>query len=103
MTTRLSDGELAARTRAGNRQRATRQHEKRRAAGLAQLNVWLSASTRAALATTAAANGETLSATVERLLSDAIKPGRAATVAEVLSSAWDCWKPPEQTDNTTRD
>ena len=69
MATRLTDSELAASVRAGNRQRAQRQHERRRAAGLTQLNIWLTADTRAALATAAAANNETLSDAAERLLS----------------------------------
>lgn len=66
MATRLSDSEFAARTRKANQQRAARQLERRRAAGLAPLNVWIDATTKARLE--AARYGATLNATAERLL-----------------------------------
>ena len=72
MATRLTDSELAARVRAGNRQRAQRQQERRRSAGLVQLNVWLSQSTRTALDRAAAHRNMTVSETVDDLLERAL-------------------------------
>ena len=72
MATRLSDSEFAARTRKANQQRAARQAERRRAAGKAQLNIWLAADVKAALAALALANSETISDVAERLLSTAL-------------------------------
>lgn len=72
MAMRLSDSELAARVRAGNRQRAQRQQERRRSAGLAQLNVWLPQSTRTALDKVAAHRNLTVSETVADLLERAL-------------------------------
>lgn len=72
MAMRLTDAELAARVRAGNRQRAQRQHERRRAAGLVVTTVWLNASTKAALDRMAANRGESLSATMADLLERAL-------------------------------
>lgn len=66
MATRLSDSEFAARTRKANQQRAARQLERRRAAGLAPLNVWIDATTKARLE--AARHGAALNETAERLL-----------------------------------
>lgn len=68
MATRLSDSELAARVRAGNRQRAQRQHERRRKAGLVQLSVWIPEPIRAALDEVAAHRNETVAATVADIL-----------------------------------
>lgn len=66
MATRLTDTELAARTRAANQRRAARQLERRRAAGLVQLNVWIDANTKARIE--AARLGAALNETAERLL-----------------------------------
>lgn len=78
---RLSDEELASRVRAGNRQRAQRQHERRRSAGLVAVTVWLNASTKAALFAAAQSSGETASESAERLLSAALEAPSAASVA----------------------
>lgn len=72
MATRLTDSELAQRVRAGNRVRAQRQQERRRAAGLVQLNIWIDATTKTALTAIAAATGDNLNDTAERLLSAAL-------------------------------
>ena len=83
MATRLTDSELAQRVRAGNRVRAQRQQERRRTAGLVQLNVWLPHSTRTALDRAAAHRNLTVSETVsdllERALSAAILLNEATT------------------------
>lgn len=81
MATKLSDSELAARVRAGNRQRAARQHERRRESGKVAVSVWLNTSTKAALANTAAANNTTISATVEKLLELGLKQTATSTKA----------------------
>ncbi len=80
MATRLTDSELAARVRAGNRIRAQRQQEKRRSAGLVQLNVWLSQPIRTALDRAAAHRNMTVSETVSDLLE------RALSVAMLLDT-----------------
>ena len=72
MATRLTDSELAARVRAGNQRRAARQLERRRSAGLVQLNVWVSQSTRTALDRAAAHRNMTVSETVSELLERAL-------------------------------
>ena len=66
MATRLSDSEFAARTRKANQRRAARQLERRREAGLVQMNVWVSQSTKARIE--AARLGAALNETAERLL-----------------------------------
>ena len=81
MATRLTDSELAARVRAGNRVRAQRQQERRRSAGLVQLNVWVSQSTRTALDRAAAHRNMTVSETVSDLLE------RALSAAMLLNAA----------------
>jgi len=81
MATRLTDSELATRVRAGNRQRAQRQHERRRSAGLVQLNVWVPQSTRTVLDRVAAHRDMTVSETVADLLE------RTLAAALVLNEA----------------
>ena len=81
MATRLTDSELAQRVRAGNRVRAQRQQERRRTAGLVQLNVWLPHSTRTALDRAAAHRNMTVSETVSDLLE------RALSAAMLLNEA----------------
>jgi len=88
MATRLSDSELAARIRTSNRQRAARQHERLRTAGKVQLNIWLATDVKAALATAAAANGETVSQAAERLLSAGLNATRDEKPA--TSRCWEC-------------
>jgi len=81
MASKLTDSELAQRVRAGNRVRAQRQQERRRTAGLVQLNVWLPHSTRTALDRAAAHRNLTVSETVADLLE------RALAAALVLNEA----------------
>ena len=81
MASKLTDSELAQRVRAGNRLRAQRQQERRRSAGLAQLNVWLPQSTRTALDRVAEHRNLTVSETVADLLE------RALAAALVLNEA----------------
>ena len=90
MATRLTDSELARRVRAGNRVRAQRQQERRRSAGLVQLNVWVSQSTRTALDRAAAHRNMTVSETVSDLLE------RALSVAMLM----DATTTPASNDNT---
>jgi hypothetical protein len=68
MATRLTDSELAQRVRASNQRRSARQQERRRSAGLVQLNVWVPQSTRTALDRVAAHRDMTISETVADLL-----------------------------------
>lgn len=109
MATRLTDSELAQRVRAGNRVRAQRQQERRRTAGLVQLNVWLPQSTRTALDRAAAHRNMTVSETVSDLLERALsaamllnatttrdKPTAAERTAELFDA-------PAGNDTTTKD
>ena len=91
MATRLSDSELAARIRTSNRQRAARQHERLRTAGKVQLNIWLATDVKAALATAAATNGETVSQAAERLLSAGLaEPNATRDEKPATSRCWEC-------------
>lgn len=81
MATRLTDTELAARVRASNRQRAQRQHERRRAAGLVPLTIWLAQPTKAALTAIAAANGGAINETVEKLIAAGLNTPPATATA----------------------
>lgn len=81
MATRLTDSELAQRVRAGNRVRAQRQQERRRSAGLVQLNIWLPQPIRTALDRAAAHRNMTVSETVSDLLE------RALAAAMLLNAA----------------
>ena len=88
MATKLTDTELAARTRASNRQRAERQRVRLANAGRVATTVWLTASTKDALTRTAAAKGSTISDAAEQLLSMGLKPTTtttAKTTAATLS------------------
>jgi hypothetical protein len=80
MTTRqrLTDAELAAKTRATNRQRAERRRVKLSGAGHVQTVVWLTADTRQRLEAESAATGQTLSKAVDRLLAAALQPAPKA-------------------------
>ena len=68
MATRVPDGELAARVRQRNRANSERRRIKLAAGGKVQLLTWIPAALRSEIATLAATNGETVSATAERLL-----------------------------------
>jgi len=68
MATRVPDGELAARVRQRNRANSERRRVKLAAGGKVQLLTWIPAALRSEIATLAATNGETVSATAERLL-----------------------------------
>ena len=95
MATRLTDSELAQRVRAGNRVRAQRQQERRRTAGLVQLNVWLPHSTRTALDRAAAHRNMTVSETVSDLLERALSAAmllNATTTRDKPISAYHCWQ-----------
>ena len=96
MATRLTDSELARRVRAGNRVRAQRQQERRRSAGLVQLNVWVSQSTRTALDRAAAHRNMTVSETVSDLLERALS-------AAMLLNTTTTPDTPAPADTTTRD
>lgn len=102
MATKVSDGELAARLRQRNRINSERRRVKLVAGGKVQLLAWIPATLRSEIAALAAANGETVSAVVERLLSDAIRPGHAATLRDAVQSALDGFRPPERPDDTAR-
>ena len=97
MATRLTDSELAQRVRAGNRIRAQRQQERRRTAGLVQLNVWVSQSTRTALDSAAAHRNMTVSETVSDLLE------RALSAAMLLNTTTTPDTPAPAGNSTTRD
>ena len=84
MATRLSDSEFAARTRKANQRRAARQLERRREAGLVQMNVWVSQSTKARIE--AARLGAALNETAERLL----LAGLAATTTPATTTPYCC-------------
>ena len=84
MATRLSDSEFAARTRKANQRRAARQQERRREAGLVQMNVWVSQSTKARIE--AARLGAALNETAERLL----LAGLAATTTPATTTPYCC-------------
>lgn len=71
MMKRLTDKELAARVRAGNRDRATKRREKQEAAGNVQTVVWLPVGLRSRI--DAMATGRTLSATIADLLTVGLK------------------------------
>ena len=97
MATRLTDSELAQRVRAGNRVRAQRQQERRRTAGLVQLNVWVSQDTRTALDKAAERRNMTVSETVSDLLE------RALSAAMLLNAATTPDMPAASNDATTKD
>ena len=97
MATRLTDSELAQRVRAGNRIRAQRQQERRRTAGLVQLNVWVSQSSRTALDSAAAHRNMTVSETVSDLLE------RALSAAMLLNTTTTPDTPAPAGNSTTRD
>ena len=103
MATRLTDSELAQRVRAGNQRRAARQLERRRSAGLVQLNVWVSQSTRTALDRAAAHRNMTVSETVSDLLERALSAAmllNATTTRDKPTSA-ELFDAPAGNDTTT--
>jgi hypothetical protein len=107
-TRKLTDSELAARTRAGNRRRAERQRERLTNAGRVATTVWLTATTKAALANAAAANNETISDTAERLVSAALKttttrdtPATPATTPTAAASTLDLFEKPASATTAT--
>lgn len=73
MAMRLTDSELAARVRSGNKVRAERQRVRLATAGKVQMNIWVPVALRRDLDATAAANGLPLSAAVERLLTAGLR------------------------------
>lgn len=79
MARKLTDSEFAERTRAANRRRTARYQQRLAAAGKTALTVWIDTGLKAALATTAAANGATIADTATALLSAALsEPARPA-------------------------
>ena len=78
MGARLSNDELATRTREANRRRAERLAERQRAAGRTAVTIWLTTTTKAALTAAAATTGDNLNDTAERLLSAALAPSTPA-------------------------
>ena len=102
MATRLTDSELAQRVRAGNRVRAQRQQERRRTAGLVQLNVWLPLSTRTALDRAAAHRNMTVSETVSDLLERALSAAMLLNYTTTTTPA-DTTSPAATATTTTRD
>lgn len=68
MATRLSDSELANRTREANRRRGERHRQRLAIAGKSALTVWIDAGLKAALTAAAAANGATLADTAAQWL-----------------------------------
>ena len=84
MVKRLTDKELAARVRAGNRERATKRRKRQEAAGNVQTVIWLPGELRARVE--AATGGRTLSAAVAALLEAGLKfTTTPATVYEAES------------------
>lgn len=81
MARKLTDSEFAERTRAANRRRTARYQQRLAAAGKTALTVWIDTGLKAALATTAAANGATIADTATALLSAALSepPARPET------------------------
>ena len=71
---KLSNDELATRTREANRRRSERHRERLTIAGRAALTVWLPVNLRTRLDGAAAADGVSLSVAVERLLTAALSP-----------------------------
>ena len=80
MAKRLSDSEFAERTRAANRRRTERHHQRLIMAGKSALTVWLPATVRTALTTKAANDGATIADTAAALLSAALSPSIQASV-----------------------
>lgn len=80
MARKLTDSEFAERTRAANRRRTARYQQRLAAAGKTALTVWIDTGLKAALATTAAANGATIADTATALLTAALAPARSATL-----------------------
>lgn len=84
MVKRLTDKELAARVRAGNRERATKRRERQEAAGNVQTVIWLPGELRARVEATT--GGRTLSAAVAALLEAGLRHTTTpATVYEAES------------------
>ena len=69
---KLSDSQFAARARTQNAERQTRIREKRQAAGLVSLTVWLPAEVKSALDTRSAETGQPIGDTVSALLLDSL-------------------------------
>ena len=72
MAKRLSDSEFAERTRAANRRRTERHHQRLIMAGRTALTVWIPAAVRTALTTKAANDGATIADTAAALLTSAL-------------------------------
>ncbi len=72
MAKRLSDAELAQRTRAGNRRRSEHHRQRLESAGHVQLVVWTPVEIKTALESLATNRNQTLSATATALLSAAL-------------------------------
>ena len=74
MATRLSDSELANRTREANRRRGERHRQRLTIAGKSALTVWIPDTVRKALTTKAANDGATIADTAAELLQAALFP-----------------------------
>lgn len=86
MATRLSDSELANRTREANRRRGERHRQRLTIAGKSALTVWIDAGLKAALTSAAAANGATMADTAAELLSAALSPSLPAPALPPVDS-----------------
>lgn len=88
MATKLTDSELANRTRESNRRRGERHRERLQSAGKSALTVWIPDTLRTALTTKAAKDGATLADTAAALLSLALaldtKPHPVDTVTRFI-------------------
>ncbi len=84
MAKRLSDAELAQRTRAGNRRRSEHHRQRLESAGRVQLVVWTPVEIKTALESLATNRNQTLSATATALLSAALSV--AAEIPQLIKS-----------------
>ena len=80
MARKLSDAEFAERTRAANRRRTERHHQRLIAAGKSALTVWIPDTVRQSLTAAAAANGATIADTATQWLMTAATLATAPTL-----------------------